>query len=143
MNKIQMAEQLRRALQMFVQTVSDEEALEVAGVYPEWKAGVKYKEGQRVVYGVNNVGDPQLYKCNAPGHTSQEDWTPDIAVSLWTAVGVAGDGIDVWAQPAGAHDAYDEGDLVHYPDKDGPVYRSKYNGNVYSPDVWPDGWELV
>ena len=34
MDKIQMAEQLRRALQMFAQTLTDDEAMEVATIFP-------------------------------------------------------------------------------------------------------------
>lgn len=142
MDKIQIAEQLRRALQMFAESLSDEEAMEVACVYDEWKSGKKYfKDKSSVLYGVNAVGDPQLYRCNQD-HTSQDDWTPDVAVSLWRAVGVAPDGVDVWSRPAGAHDAYNIGDRVHYPEKADPIYVSKIDGNVYSPDEYPAGWEM-
>lgn len=140
MNKIQAAEQLRRALQMFAQTLSDEKAMEIACVYPKWESGKAYEVGEMCVFGENAVGDPQLYRC-VQGHTSQDDWTPDVAVSLWVAVGVAGDGVDVWSRPAGAHDAYNIGDRVHFPDEDGPIYVSKINGNVYSPLEYPAGWE--
>lgn len=45
-----------------------------------------------------------------------------------------------WKQPTGAHDAYKEGALVLY---NGVVYRSKINGNVWSPEAYPDAWEVV
>ena len=36
MNKLQCAEQLRKVLQIFAQSLSDDEAMEVATVFPAW-----------------------------------------------------------------------------------------------------------
>lgn len=139
MNKLQMAEQFRKALQMFAASLEDDAALEVAYVYDEWVVGKAYttKSGY-IRYGVNGVGDPQLYKV-AQDHTSQADWTPDKTPALYTAVGLDDSGYPVWSQPTGAHDAYNEGDIVNY---NGTLYVSKIKGNVYSPDEYPDGWEI-
>lgn len=142
MNKLQAAEQLRKALQMFAQSLTDDEAMEVATVFPAWVKKRAYKLNEMVTYGENEVGDPQLYRC-VQAHTSQADWTPDVAVSLWTAIGLAPDLIPVWSQPTGAHDAYNKGDRVHYPEKDSPVYESLIDGNVYSPEAYPQGWEMI
>ena len=140
MNKLQMAEQFRRALQMFAASLADDAALEVAYVYDEWEAGKAYKtNGGFIRYGENGVGDPQLYKI-AQNHTSQADWTPDTTPALYTAVGLDDNGYPVWSQPTGAHDAYNKGDIVNY---NGVLYKSKINGNTYSPDAYPDGWEAV
>ena len=43
-------------------------------------------------------------------------------------------------QPTGAHDAYKTGDRVTY---NGKIYESTMNGNVYSPDAYPQGWKEV
>ena len=142
MNKLQNAEHLRKALQLFVRTLPDEEAMEVATVFPEWKTSTVYKIDDIVAYGLNEVEDPQLYRC-IQAHTSQNDWTPAVAVSLWVAIGLAPDNIPVWAQPTGAHDAYNIGDRVHYPTKDDPVYESLIDGNIYSPDAYPQGWKVI
>ena len=140
MNKLQFAEQFRKALQMFAASLPDEQAMEIATVYPAWATNTAYTVDTIVSYGVNEVGDPQLYRC-VQAHTSQSDWTPDVAVSLWSAIGIGGDGIPVWSQPTGAHDAYNRGDKVHYPDADSPVYESLIDGNVYSPEAYPAGWQ--
>ena len=42
-----------------------------------------------------------------------------------------------FVQPTGAHDAYSIGDLVTF---DGAVYRSRIDGNVWSPMAHPAGW---
>lgn len=140
MTREQAAEQLRKALQMYCQTLTDEQAMEVATVYPAWGAGIAYKAQEMVTFGVNEVGDPQLYRC-AQAHTSQDDWTPDKTPALWVAIGLAPDQVPVWSQPTGAHDAYNTGDRVHYPGADGPIYKSLIDGNIWAPDVYPAGWE--
>lgn len=142
MNKLQSAEQLRRALQFYCRGLTDEEAMVVATVYEEWKPDTKYAVNDIRSWGLNEVGDPQLYRC-AQAHTSQADWTPDQTPALWIPIGVADDGIPVWSQPTGAHDAYNIGDRVHFPDKTDPVYRSLIDGNVYSPAAYPQGWVEV
>ena len=136
MNKMQIAEQFRKALQMFAASLDEEKALEVATVYDPWAAGRSYAVGAYVTYGENGVGDPQLYRV-IQAHTSQADWTPDVTASLFAAIGLDAAGYPVWAQPTGAHDAYNTGDIVDY---NGTLYQSLVDGNVYSPEAYPDGW---
>ena len=138
MNRIQIAEQMRKALQMFAATLTDEQAMEVVAVYDSWKVGKAYSVGDFLTYGVNGVGDSQLYKV-VQSHTSQEDWTPDASASLYVAIGLDDSGYPVWAQPTGAHDAYNKGDVVNYK---GILYQSLIDGNVYSPEAYPAGWEV-
>ena len=139
MNRLQAAEQLRKALQMFASTLTDEQAMEVVAVYDPWIVGKLYNKCDFVTYGVNGVGDPQLYKVNIE-HTAQADWTPDTSPSLFKAIGLDDEGYPVWSQPTGAHDAYNAGDIVNY---NGTLYKSLIDGNVYSPDTYPAGWEEV
>ena len=139
MNKLQAAEQLRRALQMYVQTITEEQAMEVATVFPAYVVGKNYAAGERFTYGTNAVGDPQLYKV-VQAHTSAAEWTPDTTPALYTPIGLNDSGYPVWAQPTGAHDAYNTGDIVDY---NGKLYKSLVDGNVYSPDVMPSYWTEV
>ena len=141
MNKLQYAEQFRKALQMFAFTLNDEQAMEVATIYPVWMTDTQYKVNDIRSYGENEVGDPQLYRC-VQAHTSQDDWTPDISASLWTPIGLGPDQVPVWSRPTGAHDAYNIGDRVHYPTASDSIYRSLIDGNIYSPDEYPAGWEI-
>ena len=136
MRRMQAAEQLRKALQMFAATLTDEQAMEVVTVYDPWAVGKTYAVGDFLTYGKNGVGDPQLYKV-AQAHTSQADWTPATAASLFTPVGLNDSGYPVWSQPTGAHDAYNKGDVVDY---NGTLYKSLINGNVHSPEAYPAGW---
>ena len=135
---LQMAEQFFRVLQMYATSLDDKKAMEVAYVYDPWEIGKHYSIGVFVTYGVNGVGDPQLYKVNQD-HTSQADWTPNVTPALYTAIGLDDSGYPVWSQPTGAHDAYNTGDVVNY---NGTLYQSLIDGNVHSPDAYPSGWEL-
>lgn len=139
MDKRQAMEQIRRALQLFATALTDEQAMEVAAVFDPWKVGKAYTVGDFLTYGANSVGDPQLYKV-VQAHTSQADWKPDTTNSLYVAIGLDDSGYPVWSRPTGAHDAYNNGDIVNY---NGVLYRSLINGNTYSPDEYPAGWEQV
>lgn len=139
MNKLQAAEQLRRAIQMFAATLSEEQALEIATVYPVWKPNKSYTTGEIISYGVNETGDPQLYKV-VQNHTSQDIYPPGFGTeSLYDAFGLNESGYPIWTRPSGAHDAYNTGDIVDY---NGTLYKSKIDGNTWSPDEYPAGWEV-
>lgn len=45
-----------------------------------------------------------------------------------------------YKQPTGGHDAYKIGDRVTYQ---GAVYESTINGNVWTPDAYPQGWKKI
>lgn len=139
MNKLQVMEQFGKALQMFCQSLTDEQALEVATVYPKYEVGRAYKVDEMFTYGTNEVGDPQLYRV-VQEHTSQADWTPDATPALYTPIGLNEEGYPVFSQPTGSHDAYNTGDIVDY---NGTLYKSLIDGNTYSPEVYPAGWEVV
>ena len=139
MNRLQVAEQFRKALQMFAASLDDEKAMEVATIYDPWVIGKAYSIGEFLIYDENSVGDPQLYKV-VQAHTSQADWTPDVTASLYVAIGLDEHGYPVWSKPTGAHDAYNTGDIVDY---NGTLYKSLMDGNIYSPEEYPSGWEVV
>jgi len=138
-NRMQAAEQFRKALQMFAASLSNEQAMEVATIYDAWAVNKSYAVGEFFTYGENGVGDPQLYKV-VQAHTSQEDWTPDATTALYVAIGLDDSGYPIWSKPTGAHDAYNTGDIVDY---NGNLYKSLIDGNIYSPEEYPSGWEEV
>lgn len=136
----QAALEFRKAVQLFVTSLTDETSmLEIASVYPEYQVGVAYTTGDVFRYGTNSVGDDQLYQV-LQDHTSAAEWTPDTATSLYKKVGIAEDGTPIWVQPLGATDAYNTGDVVMY---NGQKYQSLIDANVWSPDAYPAGWQLI
>lgn len=135
MNRMQAAEQMRRALQMFAASLGEDDALIIASVYPEWDGNSKaYKTGEWVKYGEDAMGDARLYQV-LQDHTSQPQWTPDTATSLYKRVGVSADGTPKWVQPVGATDAYNKGDVVEH---NGAKWVSDIDANVWEPGVY--GW---
>ena len=138
MNRLQMAEQFRRALQMFAASLTEEKALEVATIYDEWRPNTEYAVGVFLRHGENELGDPLLYKV-VQAHVSQEGWLPAETPALYDPIGLNSEGYPVWSQPSGAHDAYNTGDVVDYK---GTLYESLVDGNVYSPEAYPAGWKV-
>lgn len=115
--------------------ISNADAMKFSTLYDEYSDNnVEYKEGKLVRFNTN------VYRCEKD-HTSQPGWSPENDASEWSKVNIASDGIDVWTQPTGAHNAYKVGDKVHYPDADSDVYVSLIDGNVWSPEVYPAGWK--
>lgn len=139
MTMAQRAEQFRYAIQLFARTLDEEKVLMIATVFDKWNPNShNYEIGEYCLYGVDSVGDPQLYVC-LQAHTSQADWTPDTASGLFKAVGITEEGYPEWSQPVGTSDAYMTGDIVSYKDT---LYISVIDNNVWSPEAYPAGWEL-
>ena len=142
MNKKQLALEFRKAVEYFIRTLDidkdEEKILEIPSMFPKYKVGVNYKTKEIFSYGVNNVGDPQLYQV-LQDHTSSAEWTPDTATSLYKAIGIAENGIPLFVQPLGQSDSYMIGDKCMF---DGKICTSKIDYNVWAPDVYPEGWDI-
>lgn len=124
-------------IQKLAPTLSDSRIAEVCTLLPDFvDEGCEYKKGECFKY------DGRTWRVSSD-HTSQAQWKPGGVgtESLYYEIVIAPDGVIVWAQPRGEFDAPDNGDLRHYPDADGPVYRSLVDDNAYSPDAYPDNWE--
>ena len=130
-------ETVEKAARIAALTFTDEQALEVPDLYPVYEVDHAYKKDERFNY------NARLFKVNQD-HTSAAQWVPGETgtESLYTNLEMAGDGYLVWTQPTGAHNAYNTGDIVHYPTADDPLYKSLIDGNSWSPDAYPAGWEL-
>ena len=122
-----------RVAQIMAMSFTDEQALEVKDIYPEYQVDHAYKQGDFFTH------EGELYKVNQ-AHTSASQWEPGSVgtESLYTHLTLNEDGYPIWKQPTGAHDAYNKGDIVEY---NGELYKSLIDGNAYSPDTYPAGWE--
>jgi len=103
-------------------------AAEHAELFSPWAYPVNYKTGQLRQYG------GKLYRC-VQDHTSQENWTPEVAASLWAISADPTAEWPAWSQPIGAHDAYATGAKVSHQEKH---WISDTDGNVWEPGVY--GW---
>ena len=99
-NKQFIAQQMNRFFQIMTQQMQldDTTAMEIADLYEPWEIGKNYEVGRIVKYGVNADSETQLYTV-IQAHTSQANWTPDTAVSMFKAVGFTDSGVSVWTQP--------------------------------------------
>lgn len=125
------AQQLRKLLVKQADTLPDEEILNVPCFVEKWKAGISYVTGKRVKY--NDV----IYKV-LQDHTSQEDWTPENAPSLFAKVLIPDENvIPEWEQPDSTN-PYMAGDKVTHS---GETWVSNVDNNVWEPGVY--GWDKV
>jgi len=109
-------------------SIDAETAGEHAALFEAWVYPKAYKAGQiRRHSGL-------IYRCILD-HTSQVDWTPDTAVSLWVSIADPAEEWPEWSQPVGAHDAYAASDKVS---RGGKHWVSDVAGNVWEPGVY--GW---
>lgn len=122
---------------------TDEEIKEKIEAFPYWNGdGEIHKHGEYYRY------EDKLYKVihsakdeegNEVGFTTQADWTPDVAISLYTEV-LPPDVIPPWRQPTGAHDVYGIGARVVYDSK---IYESKIEANDTTPGSDERWWEFI
>ena len=112
-----------RVAKIQAQDLDDEQALDVQNLYPEWSGdGEEYAAGFKVNYAGN------LYKC-LQAHTSQADWDPEGAASLWAKVINEPGTIPDWEQPSSTN-PYMKGDKVKHS---GTVWESLVDNNVWEP----------
>lgn len=120
---------LRAMIEKASVSLSDADATDVPELFPAWKKNTDYVIGDRRQFG------GILWKC-IQAHRSQDDWTPDVAVSLWART--SADEWPEWIQPTGASDAYMTGDKVSHNEKH---WTSNVDNNVWEPSIF--GWSEV
>ena len=116
------------ALVTLREKATDEQALAATALYPVWRSGIDYSVGIRVLY------NGTLYKV-LTAHTSQDDWTPDAAPSLFAKVLIPDETvIPEWEQPDSTN-PYSAGDKVMH---NGKTWVSDIDNNVWEPGIY--GW---
>ena len=131
----QLENQRNLALTFFAETLSDAQALQVPMLFDEFDGnGVAYEVGKRIMF------EGVLYKV-IQAHTSQAEWTPIAAPSLFAKViNETVDGsIPEFEQPDSTN-PYMKGNRVIF---NGKVYESLIDNNVYSPEAYPAGWKEI
>lgn len=126
----------------------------------EQQANAKYEEAQQVITNIMDLFEPwepgqnyltdtilnhgdRIYKV-LQDHTSQADWVPDEAHSLYVdittrQIGEETGEVQEWEQPSSVN-PYMMNDKVKY---NGNVYKSTIDINVWSPSDYPQGWEMI
>lgn len=128
------AVEVRDAIDTFLATVPDEEVESVKVLFPQWKVGTHYEMNTRVRFKEN------VYKI-LQAHTSQEDWMPNVAVSLYAPLLIDEETNEIleWVQPDSTN-PYMIGDRVIFEEK---IYESLIDNNTWSPAAYPAGWQEI
>ena len=112
-------------------SIDDVTAGEHAEMFAMWETDIAYAVGN-----IRRYRDGKLYRC-LQAHTSQPDWTPDAAPSLWAKVLIPDPGtIPEWEQPESTN-PYMAGDKVTH---NGATWVSDIDNNVWEPGVY--GWSV-
>lgn len=119
---------VKRMLSSSVADLTDEQALEVASLYPTWHSMI----GKEVTAGQRLWDDEKLWKV-LQAHTVMENWRPADSPSLYVQVTI--EEWPAWVQPLGSTDAYPLGAKVTHNDKH---WISDYDANIWEPGVY--GW---
>ena len=115
-------------------TIPAEELLELIDLFTEWKAGVKLADGDRVKY------NGKLYQVlPSKGHTTQADWKPNEQPSIFKEI-VPDNIIREIPKVITAEQKFNKYELGTWK---GKVYKSKIENNVWNPEQYSAGWELV
>ena len=135
MTLVEKARELRKILEKAMtatQSLTEAEAITATCLHPKWSGdGVQYTAGQRV------QDDGVLYTV-LQAHTSQPDWKPANAPSLFAKVLIPDPTvIPEWEQPDSTN-PYAKGDKVKH---NGKTWVSDIDGNVWEPGVY--GWTEV
>lgn len=132
MNLIELAHKLRPIIEQAAASLDDKTALDAVTLFPAWSGnGVAYAEGMRLRH------KGTLYRVLMP-HTSQPDWTPDAAPSLFAKVLIPDENvIPAWEQPDSTN-TYEKGDKVTHNEK---TWVSDVDNNSWEPGVY--GWSEV
>lgn len=131
--KLNEVKRYRSVISAEAQNLTDEQALIVPMMFDRWQSGVQYEVGNRIYY------NDTLYKALL-SHLSQDDWTPDIAPSLWVRVDSPHEEWPEWIQPVGSADAYPIGAKVSHNECH---WVSLVDANVWEPsESVPTLWKL-
>ena len=121
------------AKEQLLPALTDEQAYTLRVLFPAFEIDKSYVVGERIIY------EDKFYKV-IMAHTSQADWTPDVAVSLFVEIPNPSVEYPEFKKPINAETAYMTGDKITF---EGNKYISIMDNNVYSPTEYPQGWELV
>ena len=135
MTLVEKARELRKILEKAMtatQSLTEAEAITATCLHPKWSGdSVQYTAGQRV------QDDGVLYTV-LQAHTSQPDWKPAAAPSLFAKVLIPDPTvIPEWEQPESTN-PYAKGDKVTH---NGKTWVSDIDNNVWEPGVY--GWTEV
>lgn len=108
--------------------LSDNDALLNSFIFPDWVNGQTYTKDEKVKYQNN------LYKV-LQNHTANLNLLPNEATGFYSKLKLPANLAPEWEQKN-----YDLGDRVKYGSH---IFESLINNNSWSPEIFPNAWELI
>lgn len=113
--------------------LTDEQASTVAALYPSMKF-----DGSLITAGTRINFNGEIKRAAVDLWDRPEN-APDMAISLWSSIEYR-DGARIIPDIIPSALAFDEDELGWWQ---GKIYKSTINANVWNPEDYPLGWELV
>ena len=134
MDMVESARQFRAAVQLYAGTLSDEEAIQVDSLYPEWEAGAAYGKGALLRHG------GRLYRVEQ-AHTAQAHQPPggEGMLAVYRPLQEPGEVLPwVYGEAASIGDR-------RIDPSDGRIYEvyNEAGANLWEPHTAPAIWRLV
>lgn len=133
MNHIENARKFRKAMLTIAPTLDDAKASTAPEMFP------KMQYNGKLIPAKTRINWNGKLKRSAVDVWDTESNNPDNAPNLWEDIEYK-DGFRIIPETITATLAFAMDEYGWWNDK---LYRSKVNGNVYNPDVYPDNWEEV
>ena len=131
---VEQARAIRKSMDTATANLTDEQAIEVMGLYMPWGIDEDVNAGDIRRY------DGKLYRC-LQAHTTQAQWKPAVTPALWVEVVAEGEYREIKDNMLPT-EAFALGEIGWYSTKN-RLYKSLIDNNVYTPVTYPAGWEAV
>ena len=131
MNHIENARKLRPVMERASASLDDQTASTAAALFPRLK-----QEGKLISAGTRINWNGTVKKAAVDLWDNAEN-NPDNAPSLWADIEYR-EGYRIIPDTITVTTAFSKGELGWWEDI---LYRSLTDANVFTPDVYPDGWE--
>ena len=131
---VEQARAIRKSMDTATANLTDEQAIEVMGLYMPWGIDEAVNAGDIRRY------DGKLYRC-LQAHTTQAQWKPAVTPALWVEVVAEGEYREIKDNMLPT-EAFALGEIGWYSTKN-RLYKSLIDNNVYTPVTYPAGWEAV
>lgn len=131
MNHIENARKLRPVIEQASASLDDQTASTAAALFPRLK-----RDGKLIATGTRINWNGTVKKA-AVDLWDNAEHDPDNAPSLWADIEYR-EGYRIIPDTITVTTAFSKGELGWW---NGVLYRSLTDGNVFTPDVYPDGWE--
>lgn len=125
-------QQIALAMPIMVQlnsaSIPDAQALEIPLLFKTWTVGDSYTRNEIIQH------DGELYRIGQD-HTAQAQWVPGSTgtTALYSHIEIGGDNYEVWKAWDGVSGIYQQGQIVHDPEDNNNLYKSKIPNNVWGP----------